>query len=155
MPYILPSAKHPALRLQGTTRLSLRLSMAHSVSKNMDLILFEVLINNTNTPMGPGLEFLIKYRRYCISDSNFKAWPLVFADTAKTSLELPDAKRPIESRHSSTLSLEEIAGSMALVFWKTIFSVDCPMHWKCCNKDILIPTQLINTSCTCIYWENL
>ncbi len=30
MPYILPSAKHPALRLPGTTRLSLRLSMAHS-----------------------------------------------------------------------------------------------------------------------------
>ncbi len=35
MPYILPSAKHPALRLQGTTRLSLRLSMAHSGRKTI------------------------------------------------------------------------------------------------------------------------
>ncbi len=48
MPYILPSAKHPALRLPGTTRLSLRLSMAHSAGKNIFLVshLLSELANN-------------------------------------------------------------------------------------------------------------
>ncbi len=40
MPYILPSAKHPALRLPGTTRLSLRLSMAHSERKKQKNLAF-------------------------------------------------------------------------------------------------------------------